>query len=212
MELNGGLWRLLEKNGMKKSFVLGGKVMVISFPTVEKLQECMARMEEFYEGPVPLNGEVNSLEKIKEVYKDLFNEDYSEYTGFNVPSSSILKFREKAQLTEAEERLLEDFGECLYLIGYLEGEEETTLKHELFHALFFIDEEFRDHCNLTVKKFNTGKIEKELAAQGYGENVIKEEVMAYSVACLEELMDDSPYKELRVSFNVLYATYIERYK
>ena len=67
------------------------------------------------------------------------------------------------------------------MIGICEGGANSTLAHELAHALFFTDSTYREAALAAMREYDTSAIERKLAEAGYGKHVISDEVQAYLV-------------------------------
>lgn len=117
---------------------------------------------------------------------------FQDWSGFNVPSTAFQPFYEGKfdPLTEKEKRLLGLFRNLqsrFYVIGIYDGGKKGTLTHELAHALFFIDDDYRKAVREAMRGYDTSPLEKQLAKAGYARHVIPDEVQAYIVAPSGEL-------------------------
>ena len=109
---------------------------------------------------------------------------FQDWSGFNVPSTAFQPFYEGKfdPLTRKEERLLGLFGNLqgrFYVIGIFDGGKKGTLTHELAHALFFIDDDYRQAVREAMRGYDTSALERQLAKEGYARHVIPDEVQAY---------------------------------
>ncbi|WP_213030935.1 hypothetical protein, partial [Acinetobacter baumannii] len=80
-----------------------------------------------------------------------------DWSGFNVPSTAFAPFYAGAfdPLTHKERRLLALFAGLkgrFYVIGIYEGR-GSTLTHELAHALFFTDSDYRKGVREAMRSY-----------------------------------------------------------
>ena len=175
----------------------------VNFETQYDLCMSFMRIQEFYENP-KFRGKYFTVEQfmdywVKEcsVSSSLF--DYTNiWNGFNVPGKILRrwdrKFASKEGLTarRERERILcnaiykvtkkdkVDWDD-IYIIGTW-GKNKTVIAHELAHAFYALDKDYKKDCDRLLKKIDKNKIEKvkkSLLASEYNERVLNDEMQAY---------------------------------
>jgi hypothetical protein len=154
------------------------------------------RLQEFYESPFKeIRGKLFSLELFMDLYaQQQGNFTYTtDWSGFNVPGHVVddfyLKFSDGLM---AKEHLLfdkiyqrDDMGNLVppedkyYVIGL---RDEFSLDHELAHALYYLNEDYRRVVNKMVKslpKTTSESIKKWLLSKGYSKQHVVDETNAY---------------------------------
>lgn len=171
---------------------VGPGIYLLRFKTRYELTSTFLRVQEHYESP-EFHGRVFSLEQ----YMDWYAEQngnftyYQDWSGFNVPSTAFAPFYSGAfdPLTRKEKRLLRLFAGLrsrFYVIGIYEGRGDS-LTHELAHALFFTDADYRKQVREAMRSYDTRKLERQIAKAGYAQHVIEDETQAYLIAPSDEL-------------------------
>jgi hypothetical protein len=165
------------------------------------------RVQEYYE---------SNNDKLKGTRFDIFdflvesmNEhggiDYFWYwEGFNIPGIIVNCWftQNTPDVTPLERNLFQeikknvDVSKSYYVIGALK-KDKNTIKHEIAHALFYLNPEYeREMMQVTEyfhENFNRehGKLAKQLKKIGYGDNVIWDEFQAYlSTGTKSELVEE----------------------
>lgn len=168
-------------------------IYLLRFKTQYELTSTFLRIQEHYESP-KFHGRIFTLEQ----YMDWYAAEngaftyFQDWSGFNVPSTAFEPFYEGRfdPLSEKEKRLLGLFRNVrgrFYVIGIYEGGKKGTLTHELAHALFFINDDYRHAVREAMRGYDTAALEKKLLKAGYARHVILDEVQAYIVAPSGEL-------------------------
>jgi hypothetical protein len=163
-------------------------IYLLQFDNQYELTSTFLRVQEHYESP-QFHGRIFTLEQ----YMDWYVAEtgaftyFQDWSGFNVPSMAFQSFYEGKfdPLTSKEKRLLGLFKNLhgrFYVIGIYNGGKKRTLIHELAHALFFINNEYRHAVRETMRGYDTSALEKQLIKAGYARHVIADEVQAYIVA------------------------------
>lgn len=177
--------------------VVAPKVHLLTFETQQDVTSTFLRFQEHYESP-KFAGMVFSLDEYKEWYvKNSPNgiktgefTYYTDWSGFNIPGTILLPFYEGKfhPLSEAEEIILEMFKDeqnPFYIIGVHKESKsfEKLLRHETAHGLFYTNPEYKKEALEIISKYDTSEVRKDLLASGgYGENVLDDEVHAYSIS------------------------------
>lgn len=162
-------------------------IYLLRFRTQYELASTFLRVQEHYESP-RFHGQIFSLEEYMDWYaaKQGNFTYYQDWSGFNVPSTAFRPFYEGKfdPLSRKEERLLglfRNLRDRFYVIGVF-GRAAKSLTHELAHALFFTDSEYRDAVLSAMGSYDTSKLKRQIAEAGYATHVIPDEVQAYIVA------------------------------
>jgi hypothetical protein len=172
------------------------QVYYLLFDTQYELCSTMMRMEEFYESPYKnIQGKYFTLEEFMDTYaKHKGNFTYtSDWNGFNVPSSVIEAFWKtfsdngqflRDRLLQKEQKLFDTLvtirDEEYYLMATHKKGTQRTVKHELAHAYYYLDKNYRETMDKLVKKFkNREELEARLLKVGYCKKVLKDEIQAY---------------------------------
>lgn len=183
-------------------------IYLLRFGTQYELTSTFLRVQEHYESP-RFHGRVFSLEQ----YMDWYAAEngnftyYQDWSGFNVPSTAFRPFYEGKfdPLGQKEKHLLglfADLKERFYVIGIYEN---GSLTHELAHALYFIDDAYREAVQAEMHKYNTSHLARKIADAGYAEHVVRDEMQAYIVAPSGGLGDAlGPLKPLRRKLRALF--------
>jgi hypothetical protein len=197
----------------KKRFMKG--IYLVQFSSQKDMAETFLRFQEHYESP-KFMGQIFTHEQFEKWYTEVKGKFsyYEDWDGFNIPSSALKPFQEGKfnPLTKNEKKLLSLFKNIkgnFYIIAF-HGGGHHLLGHELAHALFYTNKEYKKKVLKILKKYNLKKIRKELlSVGGYGKNVIEDEIQAYSVSLNYELKTDIP-KELRREINNIFEDYCPR--
>jgi hypothetical protein len=167
-------------------------IYLLRFDTQYELTATFLRVQEHYESP-RFHGRVFSLEQYMDWYAAEHGNFtyYQDWSGFNVPSTALRPFHEGKfdPLSEKEKRLLGLFKavrEPFYVIGVY-GRAAHSLTHELAHALFFTDADYRHAVREAMGDYDTRALEAEIRDAGYADHVIPDETQAYLVAPSEKL-------------------------
>lgn len=167
-----------------------------------ELAMAFLRMQEHYESP-KFAGKIFSLEEFSDWYaSERGSFSYvQDWSGFNVPSTSVRAVIERFKDHSPEERrlfrrvressMLEH--ERFYLIGTRRGQGEA-FAHEMRHGLFYCDENYRREVSEAVNKYGLAGLRRELLGGGYREEVMVDELQAYVMT--------SPTSELRMTKEV----------
>lgn len=131
-------------------------VFHIQFPNQQELASAFLRFAEYYQNPF-FKGKIFTLDEFREWYiKNSVNGKktgkftyYSDWDGFNIPSSVLETFYEGKfnPLSDREKKLLEVFKNKrknnFYIIGTFRNISKATKKHEIAHGLFNTNSEYK---------------------------------------------------------------------
>lgn len=149
----------------------------------------MGRPEEFYEsGHKHLRNKIFTLEQFIETFT---NDDgdvsyYKSWSGFNIPGNKLQEFFTYFSLTKREDALRKLVNRTVkkgdyYVIATKEGD-TPTIAHELVHANFYLNAEYRKQATYLVKKLDLYvkiTMEDVLLEMGYAQAVVVDEINAY---------------------------------
>jgi len=180
---------------MRKTQILKN-IWLASFDAQEDLAMSFLRFQEHYESP-RFRDQIFSLDEFKSWYA-AENGSFSyvdDWSGFNIPSSILDSFKrgDFDPLSDREKALISAFnGESqpFYIIGTNEGSD--ALEHEICHALFYVDAEYRAAAEKIILAHvdQLAPIFLEMAEMGYHESVHLDEVHAYASANPDWLRDN----------------------
>jgi hypothetical protein len=164
---------------------LADGIYLVRFRTQYELAASFLRVQEHYESP-RFSGRVFTLEQYMDWYAARYGAFtyYQDWAGFNVPSTALRPFYQgKFDPLLAKEkrllRLLKSLRGRFYVIGIYENEDLT---HELAHALFFTDADYRHAVRAAMRRYDTSALKRQIAKAGYARHVLPDEVHAYLVA------------------------------
>jgi hypothetical protein len=179
---------------MKKIEILKN-IWLVSFYTQEDLALSFLRFQEYYESP-RFRGQTFSLDEFKTWYA-AENGSFSyvdDWSGFNIPSSVFGSFKrgDFDPLSGREKALISAFDgepQPFYVIGTNEGSD--ALEHEICHALFYVDSEYRSAAKKIISDHldQLAPIFLEMTKMGYHQSVHVDEVHAYASANPDWLRD-----------------------
>ena len=186
-----------------KSEIALPHIYVLTFDNQYELCMSFVRMQEFYESQ-KFRGKYFTLEEFIDYWAKEFGHgsfDYpARWNGFNLPSKVIdkwIKAFERADIREKEDELLDAIDNLrgkeeavlpqkYYVIGVHAEQSDKTrqevIEHEIAHALYYLNGDYKKACNKMLKKVGATVYEKtkgKLVVAGYGENVLEDEMQAY---------------------------------
>ena len=123
-------------------------IFQINYATQKELARAFCRFQEHYESP-EFAGKIFALAEYRKWYSNRYGgwTYYTDWGGFNIPDYVFEPFRAGSfdPLTKAEKQLLSAFrisNGKFYVIGTF-GENPDSLDHEICHALFYLDYEYK---------------------------------------------------------------------
>jgi hypothetical protein len=202
--------------------VLVRNIHLLTFENQLDITSTFLRFQEYYESP-KFKGEFFTLEEFKEWYiknspKGIETGKftyYSDWNGFNIPSYILEPFYKNKfkNLSESEKNILnifKDEKEPFYIIGVHKQSKlnDQVLKHEIAHGLFSTNQYYKKEVLSILSKYETELIKQELRLKGgYHEDVLDDEVHAYSLTSSSKLETKIPRKlteELKSIYNKYY--------
>lgn len=198
-------------------------VFVVDIDNTYDLGMIFLRVQEFYEsGNEKFRGQEFTLLS----YMDWYAKDYSaeegftyggDFSGYNVPSVAIERcYTVNSERTPYDQLLLDIHQTILdlgvyryYLLGVSSTSEDDVLDHELAHALFYLDDKYRETMITLVEllpfkdelfKFLKDEFE-------YSEGVHVDETQAYMATGLSEDFEErvKEYEPFREPFQKVFA-------
>ena len=170
---------------------LPGGIFLLKFPSQYELAATFLRFQEHAESS-RFSGRTFSLEEFMDWYAGKFGNFtyYQDWAGFNVPSTVLEPFRAGSfdPLLEKERRFLKLFARerrPFYVIGVGEAHTRSDLAHEIAHALFFTNQDYRRAVLEAMRGHDTAPLRRALSRMGYSRAVLTDEVHAYLVAGAE---------------------------
>jgi hypothetical protein len=185
------------------------------------------RYQEFYESPFNnIRGKYFTLNEFMKTYtKENGHESFtypSDWSGYNIPSNVLDKAHDKFyKETEYDEIMNDIIFYCAndaqqcndgtranwYLIGY--GGDESILKHEIAHGLYYTKRSYRLEMDLLVSELPKKvfkKIKKELIKMGYVDDnkIIYDEIQAYMSTGLAAQFDGDEFRKHQDKFIEIY--------
>ena len=171
-------------------------IYVLIFDSRYELCMSFVRVQEYYESPFYRN-KVFTLEEYKKYWNENFGNGKFTYpnvwNGFNMPVKIARKWEKLfwakyGKFSQRERELLKAIHQCNakgYLMGVHTDDGESykgTLNHEIAHAMYYLNPEYRKSCerligNSSAKAIETAKTK--LKQMGYCNNVIMDEIQAY---------------------------------
>jgi hypothetical protein len=158
-------------------------VLIQSDPATD-LAMAFMRFQEYYESP-KFKNQIFTIGQHKAWYSQTYGADTytKDWSGFNFPSDVLKPFREGLfdPLIKEETELLNLFKyrhDNFYIVG---ASSEETIRHELAHALFSYNNQYKfkiNHiCKIYAKELKS--VKKYLLDKGYHAEVINDEIQAY---------------------------------
>lgn len=169
------------------------RIIHIQFKTQKDMTLTMARVQEFYESP---HEHIRNRFFSWDTFMDTYMDDYGEidyfymWSGFNIPGKVFKSFFSlfSGSLSKREQNLYETVQHNLglstddfYIIGSLTNDSATT-QHELLHAHYYLNEEYREAAKKLVKSLpleSRLSLESSLIKIGYSNEVLTDEINAY---------------------------------
>lgn len=213
------------------------QIIHVKFDNQYEMCSTMVRLQEYYESPFgAIQGHYFTLDEFMDAYaesKDNVFSYFTDWAGFNIPGEAVLEFLREFEhhprggLRPKEERLLRVIDRILlkelepedkfYLIATSDDKDvpdEASLAHELAHAFYYIDDEYRAACDAIYgelsESFREGMM-RWLLNIGYTGAVVKDETQAYISTLDGEQMADRFGKYITDEDIGVITKYIENY-
>lgn len=191
-----------------KTKVINGNILLCEAETQKELTLTFFRIQESYESQNPkLFGKSFSVfQFLDEMMDKGGNLSYfSDWDGFNFPDYHFINFFKDLDFgrTPYEKVLIDavydhiNRNELFYVIGIRKGD-KATLKHELSHALFYLNPEYRQAALQMNQDFRTEEsilykrfmrvLSKELK---YADDVLEDELVAWIATSSKEEIEET---------------------
>lgn len=188
-------------------------IIHVKFETGTDMTETLIRYQEYYESPSKnFRGNIFTLGMLRKWYTKKFGgfTYYTDYSGFNLPSHVLNPFKEGLfdPLTEKEKYFLDMFKDRtdkFYIIATASKEdEENSFNHELLHALYYTNKNYKTKANKILKGVDLKSLYKGLKKIGYCDDVLLDEAQAYMGS------DTTVLYENKIDFSVNKAQELEK--
>lgn len=178
------------------------------------------RFQEYYESANPdFRGKIFTQGQLRKWYSETYgsNSYHTHWVGFNFPSKVLNPFKEGLfdPLTTEEQKLLDLFryrSDDFYIIG---AQNNSTLRHELAHALYASNPKYKLEIDNFLKK-NQKKLRntnKYILGKGYCKEVLNDEIQAYITDNDDNELINTTCSSIIAGVNKIYQTYnIEKVK
>jgi hypothetical protein len=191
----------------------------VHMPTELLLSATFLRFTEHYESPSYRN-KIFSLGEYKDWYRKTKGggqfDYYESWGGFNVPDYAFDAFLSGRfnPLAPQEKALLEVVSQLerpFYIIGTPGRFDAETLRHEIAHGLYHVQEEYRKEAKAIIDTIDTEPVRKHLLEIGYCRAVIIDEIHAYLGDPLDYLEEQgikaTPYQAAHSALRKLYKQF-----
>lgn len=190
--------------------------ILISSDSQQELGDAFMRFQEYYESPNPqFRKQIFTRGQYLHWYSKTYGSNtYStDWSGYNFPSYVLIPFKDGLfdPLTDKEQELLNLLKyrkDNFYIIG---ANDESTIRHELAHALFYTNSDyFREITVLLDKYYTTNMLTKcvdYLLNEGYTKEVLYDEIQAYITDNDNNYINQNAPVDLIVEINEIYRKY-----
>ena len=176
------------------------KVILVEADSQYNLCSMFLRPQEFYESPYNnIRDRYFTLEEYMDTYaadKGTFSY-FTDWNGFNIPSSSFLNFIKLFQLSKKEFllassvlKLIPEGEDRFYIIGVCKGNQnKESFEHELAHAFWYLDSKYQQRMKELLSEIDDYLYEdadKALVSVGYSFDMIQDEMQAYLATASRE--------------------------
>lgn len=177
-------------------------VYLFEFDTNEEMAKAFCRMQEFYESP-SFKGRYFTLQEFQKYHVKFFGkwDYYTRWGGFNIPGNVVRHFSAMFNDLSPEEKGILDtingvnvYGDQFYVIAAVK-DDLGTLNHELHHALFYLDDYYRNKVYDIVASQDHEKLTEWLLDNNYDRTVLVDEIAAYLMFNQNDLIKDHDFKE-----------------
>ena len=206
---------------------LGSNIFLVKFRGQRDLTHTFVRIQEYYESP-HFKGRYFTISKFRHWYISNSPDGkktgrfsfYQDLAGFNVPSHVLEPFCKGkfGLLTNYEKNLVSQFNDMkrkFYIIGTYGNRTKCVLKHEIGHALFYLNKKYRKKVLNIIHEIDKKTIHQIyqflINTRLYHHEVLVDEVHAYILSSLDELKDEkidiSQLTEANQKMNLVFDKY-----
>jgi len=168
--------------------VYHGNILHLIFSSQKEMTVTMFRPQEYYEcGSKQVRNKTFTFEDFLDFYaeEDGAVDYFEKVQGFNIPSDSLEDFFHKFDLSRREKKLYKITRKFIskpyYVLATKEGD-ATTLDHELAHAQYYLNSEYRIQAQSLIRNMRADlrrQIMQCLKDKGYDKSVIDDEINAF---------------------------------
>jgi len=187
------------------------RVFLVTIKDSYDLAMSFCRIQEYYESPFKqVRGKVFTMNELQRLYSKRFGDGVFTYPqdwkGFNIPGHVVDEFMSLnfTDWNNDYDKVMEDIhseikrgskkaSQPYYVIG-CEPRDTETIKHELCHAVYYLDQEYRAKVNELINSLHRNlfaSFREHLLNIGYSKNVIIDEINAYICVDSHQLTDSA---------------------
>lgn len=183
----------IARTGSFDLFDIGRGIYHAVFPDHHTMGMTLVRLQEHYESP-EFRGKIFTLEEFKDWYmKEKCRDSFTyceDWAGFNIPSSVIRPFLDGrfSGISALEDILIQELymlPHPFYLIATSDPADGRNLRHEMSHALWHLDPDYRNKARrhlACLPEAVRADVDWRLERAGYHQAVHDDELAAY-MAC-----------------------------
>jgi hypothetical protein len=183
----------------------------------------MLRFQEYFESP-QFRGKIFEKKEFEDWYRQKKNGKFDYYDfwgdGFNIPGHILEAFYrgEFKNLTNKEKLILDAFRNRrhtnFYIIATAKNSETKTFEHEIAHALYYLNSQYKFEVDQVLDSINIGPVETFLKDfyGDYHNSVLRDEAHAWLMHNSKDLkkdgFDTKNYRETILRLQAIYKKYI----
>ena len=210
------------------------KIYVFEIPDLYELTMLFCKHQEFYESHFDdIRGKNFTLEYYMNKYR-LNNKERvftypKDWIGFNIPSNSLENSLEtfylNSNLNDYDKILSSHLSSMLgkhvppkyYVIGVKSIDDISTLNHELCHALYYTNEEFKKNSIELVEQIDTKNLKSicdTIISIGYSDNkdLLYDEINAYFSTGLNPRLERAISEEIAKELTLKFESNFNKFK
>ena len=183
------------------------RIFLVTIKDPYDLAMTFCRLQEYYESPFKqIRNKAFTMTEFQRLYAKEFGDGIFSYpidwAGFNVPGDVFDKFiqenfedwgSEYDFVTEDIYAKIKDDNNSRYYLIAAGPKDIDTINHEICHALYYLDSEYKQNVNSIISELNVSLFEHfktQLLEKGYSKNVIVDEINAYLCFDGEKIITD----------------------
>jgi hypothetical protein len=183
------------------------RIFLVTIKDPYDLAMTFCRLQEYYESPFKqIRNKAFTMTEFQRLYAKEFGDGIFSYpidwAGFNVPGDVFDKFiqenfedwgSEYDFVTEDIYAKIKDDNNSRYYLIAAGPKDIDTINHEICHALYYLDSEYKQNVNSIISELNVLLFEHfktQLLEKGYSKNVIVDEINAYLCFDGEKIITD----------------------
>ena len=183
------------------------RIFLVTIKDPYDLAMTFCRLQEYYESPFKqIRNKAFTMTEFQRLYAKEFGDGIFTYpidwAGFNVPGEVFDKFiqedfkdwgNEYDFVTEDIYTEVKDDNNSRYYLIAAGPKDIDTINHEICHALYYLDSEYKQNVNSIISELNVLLFEHfktQLLEKGYSKNVIVDEINAYLCFDGEKIITD----------------------